>query len=103
MRVVITGGAGFLGSALARRLLEAGEVAVGGAAAAPVTELLLADLVEPPADLVADPRVTAVVGDLIEQLPALGRPDLVLHLAGVVSGAAEADFDLGMRGNLDAT
>jgi nucleoside-diphosphate-sugar epimerase len=103
MRIAITGGAGFLGSALARRLLTGGDVAVGGAAPAPLTELLLADLVPPPADLAEDLRVTVVVGDLIERLPELGDPDLVLHLAGVVSGAAEADFDLGMRGNVDTT
>lgn len=103
MRVVITGGAGFLGSALARRLLVAGEVAVGGAAPAPLTDLVLADLVAPAADVGEDDRVSTVVGDLLEVLPRLGAPDLVFHLAGVVSGAAEADFDLGMRGNLDAT
>jgi D-erythronate 2-dehydrogenase len=103
MRVVITGGAGFLGAAVARRLLDAGDVAVGGAAPAPLTELVLADLVAPPSDLAADPRTTAVVGDLIEHVADLGAADLVLHLAGVVSGAAEADFDLGMRGNVDAT
>jgi nucleoside-diphosphate-sugar epimerase len=78
-------------------------VAVGGAAPAPLTELVLADLVAPAADLAGDGRVTAVVGDLLEVVPELGLPDLVFHLAGVVSGAAEADFDAGMRGNLDAT
>src|SRR4051794_17715201 len=102
MKVVITGGSGFLGSALARRLLEAGEVAVGGQPPAPLTGLVLADLVPPPPDLAGDGRGRAVVGDLQGALPGLGAPDLVLHLAGVVSGAAEADFDLGMQGNIDA-
>ncbi|MCO1658629.1 NAD-dependent epimerase/dehydratase family protein [Pseudonocardia sp. S2-4] len=108
MRVVITGGAGFLGAMLARRLL-AGPLAVGGAEPADVDELLLVDIVEPPSDLVADTRVRAVVGDLHAVLDGggdtggIGEVDAVFHLAGVVSGAAEADFDLGMRTNLDAT
>jgi D-erythronate 2-dehydrogenase len=101
MRIVITGGAGFLGSALARRLLTAGSVAVGGAAAVPIDELVLADLVEPGPELLADPRVRPLVGDVEDVAPGLADADLVFHLAGVVSGAAEADFDLGMHGNVD--
>ncbi len=101
MRIVITGGAGFVGAALARRILAAGELAVGGAAPAHVEELVLVDVVAPPADLVADDRVRALVGDIDDVAPELGEPDLVLHLAGVVSGAAEADFDLGMHTNVD--
>lgn len=102
MKVVITGGGGFLGSALARRLLADG-VRVGGAESAPVDELLLVDLVEPPADLQDDARVTPVVGQIVDVLDRLTGFDLVFHLAGVVSGAAEADFDLGMATNVDAT
>lgn len=101
-RVVITGGAGFVGTVLARRLL-AEPVALGGAAPVAIDELLLADLAEPPPDVAADPRVRALVGDVATVLPRLGEVDAVFHLAGVVSGAAEADFDLGMRTNIDGT
>jgi len=86
---------------LARRLL-AGPVAIGGAAPVDVSELVLADLAEPPPDVAADPRVRAVTGDLrVTTTGGLGAADVIFHLAGVVSGAAEADFDLGMRVNVD--
>jgi nucleoside-diphosphate-sugar epimerase len=102
VRAVITGGAGFLGTLLARRLLAA-PIAVGGAAADEVGELVLLDLVAPPPDVAGSPRVRAMTGALHDVLPALGDADIVFHLAGVVSGAAEADFDLGMHTNVDAT
>jgi nucleoside-diphosphate-sugar epimerase len=100
VKAVITGGAGFIGTLLARRLL-AGPVQVGGAAPAHLDELVLADLVPPAPDLAADERVRVVVGDLGSTLPGIGGADLWFHLAGVVSAAAEADFDLGMRTNVD--
>jgi nucleoside-diphosphate-sugar epimerase len=102
MRVIVTGGAGFVGTLLARRLL-AGPAQVGGGDPADVDELVLADLVAPAPDVAADPRVRAVTADLAAEAGDLGRADVIFHLAGVVSGAAEADFDLGMRGNLDGT
>ena len=99
-RIVVTGGSGFLGSLLARRLL--GEpVTLGGAEPTEVTQLTLVDLVPPPADVAADARVRFVPGPLDTVRP--GEADAVFHLAGVVSGAAEADFDLGMRTNIDGT
>jgi len=101
MRIAITGGAGFLGVSLARRILQAGSLAAGGAEPAPVDELLLVDLFPPPADLADDPRVSALVGNVDDSADALGEVDVIFHLAGVVSGAAEADFDLGMRTNVD--
>jgi nucleoside-diphosphate-sugar epimerase len=102
VRVMITGGAGFIGTLLARRLL-AGPVAIGGADPAEVAELVLVDLAEPPPDVAGDPRVATVTGDLQLALGGLGAADVIFHLAGVVSGAAEADFDLGMRTNVDGT
>lgn len=101
-RILITGGAGFLGAALARRLLER-PTALGGAEPRELGELVLIDLGAPPADLAEDSRVHPIVGDLTATLAGLGPVDAIFHLAGVVSGAAEADFDLGMRTNLDGT
>ncbi|MCD2196750.1 NAD-dependent epimerase/dehydratase family protein [Actinomycetospora endophytica] len=102
MRIAITGGAGFLGTLLARHLL-AGPVVLDDTPPADVDELIIADLAEPAPRLADDPRVTALTGELDRTLDHLGDVDAIFHLAGVVSGAAEADFDLGMRTNLDGT
>lgn len=109
MNIVITGGAGFLGARLARTLLSRGNLSVAGAASQPLTRLTLVDRVAPPADLAADARVTAVVGDLNDLLHAAGGvaavpadAQVVIHLAAAVSGECEANFDLGMRSNYAA-
>jgi nucleoside-diphosphate-sugar epimerase len=96
MRVVVTGGGGFLGQKLARALLARAEV----------SRLVLFDAAFPPR-LPQDPRLEAVQGDIADPA-AVARvvtPDTasLFHLAAVVSGAAEADFDLGYRVNLDGT
>ncbi len=101
MKALITGGAGFLGTLLAQRLL-AERIRIGGAPATEVTELVLADLAPPRPEVAEDARVTVLQGELDQVLGDLAGVDVVFHLAGVVSGAAEADFDLGMRTNVDA-
>ena len=100
MKLLITGGAGFIGARLARTLL-ARETLAG----ARVEQILLADQFAPPTDLVADKRVRALTGPLFEQCGGLAneRFDGVFHLASAVSGECELDFDLGMRSNLDST
>ena len=100
MKLLITGGGGFIGARLARTLLARGTLAGGR-----IERLVLADQVAPPADLAADARVEARVGPLLAQCDALAaeRFDGVFHLASAVSGECEADFDLGLRSNLDTT
>ena len=100
MKVLITGGGGFVGARLARSLLARGQL--NGQT---ITSLVLTDQVPAPADLLADTRVQDRTGPLLDQVAALrDEPfDGVFHLASAVSGECELDFELGMRSNLDST
>jgi nucleoside-diphosphate-sugar epimerase len=102
-RILITGGGGFIGQRLARALLARGGIA-GARDVCPTVELVLFDQAYPPNRLV-DTRVRYVTGDLLDGnllARACAAPvDAVFHLASVVSAGAEADFDLGMRVNVD--
>ena len=100
MRLLITGGAGLVGARLARALL-----ARGALAGERIDRLVLADIAPPPPDLLSDSRVEARTGTLLSQTDALRTEafDGVFHLASAVSGECEADFELGLRSNLDST
>jgi nucleoside-diphosphate-sugar epimerase len=105
MRIVITGGAGFLNVHLARAILARATLTDARGAARRVREVVLLDVADPPDP--GDPRVRRFTGDLADptviERALTTDTDSIFHLAAVVSGQAEADFDIGMRVNLDAT
>ena len=106
MKVVITGGTGFIGQMLARRLLQKGELIGPSGQSEKIDSLVLSDfyLPETPPEGMDD-RVSIVSGDIGDQDTVnalIDRDDIaVFHLASVVSGGGEKDFDLAMRVNLD--
>jgi len=107
MHVVITGGAGFLGQKLARKLLLGAKLTGPDGQKHEVSRLTLFDVVGPASDIAQDKRVKVVTGDIGDKATVDGvvtdAAASVFHLAAVVSSGAEADFDLGMRVNLDGT
>ncbi|MCB8882235.1 SDR family oxidoreductase [Acidisoma cellulosilytica] len=105
MRLVVTGAAGFLGQRLISAILARGSLTNAAGVVTPVTRILAFDKME--AHAFGDSRVLPVTGDiadpgavacLIDQ-----DTDSVFHLAAVVSGEAERNFDLGLTINVDAT
>lgn len=102
MRILITGAGGMIGRKLTTALL--GADSIGGPHGGSIDHIDLIDVVGSSID---DPRVTSHVADLADS-PVLENmaardPEIVFHLAGVVSGEAEQDFNKGMRVNLDGT
>jgi D-erythronate 2-dehydrogenase len=101
MRILMTGAGGMIGRKLAARLAAEGTIA-----GQTITAMRLHDIVPPPLPAAAFP-VMAETGDLSAPGAAAAlvadRPGMVIHLAGVVSAQAEAEFDLGYRVNLDGT
>ena len=105
MKVVITGGCGFIGQRLGQRLLEIGELTGPDGSQQPIDELLLFDAMPaPPGGLAEDGPVKVVTGDISDRdlvFSLIDRDDIsVFHLASVVSGGGEKDFDLAIRVNL---
>lgn len=102
MHILILGAAGMVGRKLTERLVRDG--ALGGRE---ITRVTLHDIVEPTAPAGAPFAVKTLASDFsqpgeAEKLVA-ERPDVIFHLAAIVSGEAEADFEKGYRINLDGT
>jgi nucleoside-diphosphate-sugar epimerase len=101
VKILIVGAAGMIGRKLTAALVEKGELA-----GRRISGLTLADVVEAavpaaPFDvrsIAADLSAPATAAELVEH-----RPDVIFHLAAIVSGEAEADFEKGYRINLDGT
>jgi nucleoside-diphosphate-sugar epimerase len=102
MHILILGGGGMVGRKLTERLAREGSL--GGC---PISKLTLHDVVEPEKPVGAPFETHTLTSDFAvpgeaEKLLA-DRPDIIFHLAAIVSGEAEADFDKGYRINLDGT
>jgi D-erythronate 2-dehydrogenase len=102
VHILITGAAGMIGRKLTERLGKEGALA-----GQPIDKLTLLDVVAPAKPEGFKAKLETVAADLAapgEAAKAIaGRPDTIFHLAGVVSGEAEIDFDKGYRVNLDGT
>ncbi|MGC2593450.1 MAG: D-erythronate dehydrogenase [Xanthobacteraceae bacterium] len=102
MHILITGAAGMIG-----RKLTACLAADGALNGRPIETLTLIDVVAPQSPEKFSGNVVAAAADIADpaavRAAVAGRPDVIFHLAGVVSGEAELDFAKGMRVNLDGS
>ncbi len=102
MHILITGAAGMIGRKITERLLADGRIG-----RREITKLTLHDIVAPPAEPTENTSIRPIVGDIsdphvVERLVA-EKPDIVMHLAAIVSGEAETDFGKGYAVNFDGT
>jgi D-erythronate 2-dehydrogenase len=102
MHILITGAAGMIGRKLVARLVKDG--ALNGK---PIERLTLIDVGAPTKPENFSGKVETAAADIADpasvQNALAGRPEVIFHLAGVVSGEAEVDFEKGMRVNLDGS
>ena len=102
MRILILGGAGMVGRKLAERLARDGRLG-----SSDITGLTLQDVVAAQKPAGAKFPVEILVGDISQPGEAAklvaSKPDVIYHLAAIVSGEAEQEFDKGYRINLDGT
>jgi nucleoside-diphosphate-sugar epimerase len=102
MHLLIIGAAGMIGRKLAEKVAATGKMG-----AVPVTVMTLADVIEPNVAPDFNGKRHVIATDLSEPGAAerliSGRPDVVVHLAAIVSGEAEVDLEKGYRVNLDGT
>jgi nucleoside-diphosphate-sugar epimerase len=102
MHILITGAAGMIGRKLTARLVEDGQLNGRN-----VDRLTLIDVVAPEKPAGFAGAVEVSTSDLSNRgssvKAVVGKPEMIFHLAGVVSGEAEIDFEKGYRVNLDGT
>lgn len=102
MNVLVIGAAGMLGAKLVHRLAQLGQIGNRQ-----ITKIVRHDVVLAPPPPPAGFAVETHIGDLSDNGEAAkliaGKPDLIFHLAAVVSGEAEADFEKGYKVNLLGT
>ncbi|WFU04818.1 SDR family oxidoreductase (plasmid) [Rhizobium sp. CB3171] len=102
MHVMVIGAAGMIGRKLVEKIGLQADVLGRG-----IDRLTLVDVVPPPVPAALVSVSTAMTADLSDPASATKlsglRPDMIFHLAAIVSGEAEADFDKGYHTNLDGT
>ncbi|WP_274627840.1 D-erythronate dehydrogenase [Arvimicrobium flavum] len=102
MRILMTGAAGMIGRKLTSRLIKDGTLR-----GRKITALDLHDIVPAQTPDAPGIAIRTLTGDMADAGAAekliADRPDVIFHLAGIVSGEAEANFDLGYRVNFDGT
>ena len=102
MHILMTGAAGMIGRKLTARLIANKELN-----GKPIERLTLLDVSAPERPENFSAHVTTLAADLAEPATArasvAGRPDVIFHLAAIVSGEAELDFEKGMHVNFDGS